>query len=145
MPEKEAQDNLLASKRHFANSDERQQDALVAQWVGEERASDVLGVFHKRMKPVGECIDRFLARIHQDDVVVLEQLRSHWEEVLGRETSRQLYPLEIRGKCLVMEAVNQTYLFVFRNPQVRGPVLQRLSECTHGRIEDCKVVSPGRR
>ena len=145
MPEKEAQDNLLASKRHFATSDERRQDALVAQWVGEERAPGVLGIFHKRMKSIGECVDQFLGRIHQDDVLILERLRESWEEVLGVETSRQLFPLEIRGRCLVMEAVNQTYLFVFRNPQVKDPVLKRLSEFTNGRVDDCKVVSPGRR
>ena len=66
-------------------------------------------------------------------------------ELVGAETSRHLTPLEIKGDTLVISAANQTYLFVFQQPQMREPILRNLSDFTNGRIQKCRFVSPGRR
>lgn len=142
---KDCQDDLLASKKHWPTAFEHQLDALVADWVGEEATPGVLGKFHRQPQKIGGAVDRFLGKIHQDDAILLERVVESWKEIVGEQTSKQLVPVEIKENKLVISAMNQTYLFVYQQPQMKAMLMQRLSELTDGRICDFRIVSQGRR
>ncbi|GEM_PF-4675292 len=142
---KDTPEEPLASKKHFPTAFERRLDALVADWVGADATPGVLGKFHRQPRQIGVAVERFLAKIHQDGDSLLERIADSWKEVVGEQTSTQLKPLEIKGDTLVVSAMNQTYLFVFQQPQMKAPIIQRLSELTEGRIRDFRIVSQGRR
>ena len=136
---------LLVPRRHFFSAEERQMDRLVAQWVGEESAPDILGRFHPQPRPLGKCAEGFLRKIGQDQGVLLEKICGHWPQVVGEQTSRQLRPVEVRGDTLVVSAENPTYLYVFRQSPLMGTICQRLEQLTEGRVKQCRLVAPGRR
>lgn len=142
---KDADESLLASRRHFPTLAERRRDALVAQWVGSAAAPGVLGKLHSQPKTIGGCVDRYLSKIHQDDAIVLQALRENWPSLTGPDVARQLLPQALRGTTLVIAAANQTLLFAFRDPKLRDPLIHNLSGFTDGRITEIQVVPPGRR
>lgn len=137
-------DAPLASKRHFPSATERALDNLVADFVGEESAPEVHWRLRRRPSRINDCVNKFLMKIHQDEEVILSEIALRWEELAGEETSKQLKPKSIRGKTLVVSAQNQTYVFLFRDPKLRNPILEKLKNFTDGRIEDIRVVTTGR-
>ncbi|MCQ2396404.1 MAG: DUF721 domain-containing protein [Lentisphaeria bacterium] len=136
-------DAPLASKRHFPSSTERALDELVADFVGEESAPEVHMKLRRPARQISESVNRFLLRIHQDSEVLLSELTLHWTELAGAETSLQVKPKSVRGKTLVVSALNQTYVFLFRDPKFRDPILEKIKMFTDGRIESIRVVTAG--
>lgn len=142
----ESQEEPLAYKDALhPTAGEKELDGLLADWVGEDAAPGVLGALHRRPRSIASLVDEQLGRLRADDSALLERIGGSWSELVGAETSRHLTPLEIKGDTLVISAANQTYLFVFQQPQMREPILRNLSDFTNGRIQKCRFVSPGRR
>ncbi len=145
MADSPSSQELLAPKGHFFTREERRMDRLVAQWVGEEAAPDILGRFHPQPRPLSRCLAKFLHRIGQDQALLLEKIRENWSQLAGEQTSRQLHPVEIRGNTLVISAENQTYLYVLRQSPLLGVIQQRVEQLTEGSVQQCRLISPGRR
>ncbi len=136
---------LLAPQGHFFTREERAMDNLVAQWVGDEASPDILGRFHPQPRPIATCVEKFLHRIGQDQEMLLDKIRKHWPQMAGEQTSRQIRPVEIRGKTLVISAENQTYLYVLRQSPLMEVIRQRVEQLTGGSVQQCRLISPGRR
>ncbi|MGN0866279.1 MAG: DciA family protein [Oligosphaeraceae bacterium] len=134
-------------RRFFSNeqSNEQSMDQLVADWVGAESAPDILGRFHPQPRELSRCLEKFLHRIGQDQGVLLEKIRENWSQLVGEQTSRQLRPVEIRDKTLVISAENQTYLYVLRQSPLMGVIRHRVEQLTGGSVQQCRLISPGRR
>ena len=116
---------------------------LLADFLGEERASAVLADLHPQPRPIGVFVDSLLKQVHPEELDLQHLLEHQWPTLVGEVNARQCRPLAIRGSTLIIEVFQQMFLYLLKTEQ-RNIIQQRVSDYTGGRITAVDFTPAGR-
>ena len=145
MPQAPDRHFLPHTRRRLLKESEQvnSREDLLADFLGDERASSVLADLHPQPRPVGMFVDSLLKQVHPEELDLRQQLERQWPALVGEVNARQCRPLTIRGTTLVIEVFQQMFLYLLRTEQ-RNIIQQRVSDYTGGRIAAVEFTPAGR-
>ena len=95
--------------------------------------------------PIGSAVDRLLRQRGMEDALVLGQVASCWEAVVGPEVARQVRPQLVRGRELVVAVDHPAWAteLELAGSAVLGRLAEQLGETAPQRLT--VRVAPGSR
>ena len=136
---------LPHTKRRLLKEPEQinSREDLLADFLGDARASSVLADLHPQTRRVGTFVEALLKQLHPEELDLRQRLERQWASLVGEVNARQCHPLSIRGTTLVIEVFQSMFLYLLKTEQ-RNIVLQRVSDYTGGKITAVDFIPAGR-
>jgi len=136
---------LPHTKRRLLKEHEQvnSREDLLADFLGDERASSILADLHPQPRPVKVFVDSLLQQSRPSELDLRQFLERQWPAIVGDVNARQCRPLTIRGSTLVIEVFQQMFLYLLKTEQ-RNIILQRVSDYTGGKITAIDFIPAGR-
>lgn len=133
----------LSRNGHYATARDLQREGLVAQWLGDERASQVIGEMRGPGKSIQELVDDSLRKMKLGDTATFNSVRENWSKIVGASVAKMIRPLRLRSGKLVIEAASPSFLMVYRQPQLQQRLLAELRRVSKGEITQVSFVAQG--
>ena len=119
---------------------ERSREENLADWLGSERVPGIFAKWHAEPKQAGPLVDAFLKGIKPTEIDLLEQIRQHWEKILGADGARQFVPLAVKDNILSIGFFNAAWRFAMDTPPQKLLIRQRIEELTGTSLGDICFV-----
>ena len=123
-------DNVGRFRIGAPSAREQSREEVLADWLGEERVPGVFAKWHAEPHKAGTLVDAILKNVHPAEIDLLEQIRVHWEKIVGSDASRQLVPLSVNEKLLTIGFFHSAWRFAMDTPVQKQVILQRIQELT---------------
>lgn len=112
---------------------EQEREDALADWVGEERRAAVFAELRPKSASMETLVNSLLATVNPEEMQLLEELRSHWGELVGDVNARQCAPDTIEGSTLKVNVYNSAWLYILKSGQ-QAIITRRVSDFTSGRV-----------
>ncbi len=94
---------------------EREREAVLADWVGEERRAEVFAEFRPEPVAIGNVAASIISSVSVQEISLLDKLKKDWESIVGPVNVKQCQPCTIEGSVLRIEVYASTWLYILRS------------------------------
>ncbi len=122
---------------------EREREAVLADWLGEERRAEVFASLRPKAHSMGSLVEAFLKSIPVESIELLERIRSDWPLIVGEDNAMQCSPVEIFGSRLAVEVSSPNWMYILKT-QFGRLVDRKIADYTGGVVRQV-VWRPARR
>ena len=129
----------------FPNAFERSRERVIADFVGEERRPDVCAGLRPATPTIGKLVDDFRRSFFRPDLLLVDDLKAVWPQVVGPDCTAFLTPLATHEGTLVVEAANATVSYAYANPAMQRIFLAKLKALGFDGVKNIRIVLPGQR
>jgi hypothetical protein len=112
---------------------ERERDALLRDWYGDDLAVEEKLAHRSRARPVAEFVPKVLAHFDAGPMMLLGDLQVRWAELVGADVARQSRPAGVQGNRLVIEVEDSSWLYVLDRMH-KKQIQERVVRHTAGRV-----------
>jgi len=112
---------------------EREREAVLADFVGEERRAEVFASFRPPPKSIQDLVQSIISEHPVEEIELLEKVRQNWSAIVGADNAKQCRPLSIDDRRLHVEVYMPAFMFVLRG-QLKSIINGRLDAYTNGRL-----------
>lgn len=133
-------------KTHFARRPSRREQArerLLKDWYGSDRGRIEIMARQSHGRPIAGVVGEILANMPRNEPALLERLRQHWPELVGRDVAAQTRPAALDHGWLQIEVANSTWRFILEREH-KSSVDKRLRAFAEGRLTGIRFVPAGR-
>lgn len=130
--------------REWPSRREWRREEALADWLGDERRAEVFAELRPASRSMDELVSEAMAAVGHRDMLLLADLREHWEDIVGADNARQSSPLSVEGDTLRIEIFSATWFYIFEH-QHKARFIQLLSDYTHEAITRIQFVPRGYR
>jgi len=98
---------------------------------------------HQRpAQPVSALIQQVLTKLGKERVMLLDEVRQAWPDIVGPDVAANTRPVAVRGDTLCVEVANAAWLYVLQNER-SGEVTMNVRKFTTGRLDAVRMVPVG--
>ena len=99
-------------ERRVATRRELSRERTIADWVGPERATEVIASLRPETPTIADLVDEQLLACRGRAITNLDKLRQNWTKLVGDDCAAQSYPSHLNGNTLVIEVNNSTWKYM---------------------------------
>ncbi len=94
---------------------EREREAVLADWVGEERRAEVFAEFRPEPLAIGNVAASIISSVSVQEISLLDKLKKDWESIVGPVNVKQCQPCTLEGSQLRIEVYTSTWLYILKS------------------------------
>ncbi|MBR4675817.1 MAG: DUF721 domain-containing protein [Victivallales bacterium] len=94
---------------------EREREAVIEDWVGEERRAEVFASFRPEPVAIGSVAASIVSSVSVQQISLLDSLKKDWESIVGAVNVKQCQPCAISGSLLRIEVYASTWLYILKS------------------------------
>ena len=118
---------------------EREREAVLADWVGEERRAEVFADFRPDPVSIGNVATSIISSVSVQQISLLDRLKRDWESIVGAVNVKQCQPSAIEGSRLRIEVYVSTWLYILNS---QSKIIQgRVEAYSNGAIKAVSFVA----
>ena len=136
------QDNYgLFGRVGFPSRREREREAVLGDWLGEERKDGVFAKFHPQARSAGVLAESIASGIKPVEIEMMETIRQKWKEIMGDDNSRHFVPMSLKNNdILEIGFYNAAWRFAMDNPQNKRLLIEKIASITGKELEGIAFV-----
>jgi predicted nucleic acid-binding Zn ribbon protein len=113
-------------------------------WYGAERAGVEIVEYCPHPVSVGDEADKILRKMISKEVMDMQEIRGHWEDIAGAQIAKVAHPLNIKNKVFYAEVEHPVWLRELNGP-VKKMLLDKINRlCGEAACRDIRFVPKGR-
>ena len=129
-----------ARRRSFG---ERQKEALLSAWFGEEFSGLEIEAGQKRAQRLGTIIDGVLADLDRHDHYLLRKIIDQWGEIVGPQIRHYASPRRLDRGILYVEVSSSAWRFKLER-EFRPEIEKLVQRFTDQRVKSIRFIATGR-
>lgn len=118
------------------------EDSFLQDWYGPERALDERISRNPQFHPFSDSLDKFMKGVVSEGAVLLDQITSEWNGIVGAANAKLCRPIFYRDGVLKVEINHPAFKLALDNPKMKTAISNRLNQLGIA-CESIQFIPPG--
>lgn len=106
----------------------KDEDSILQSWYGPERALDERVSRNPQFHPFSAALDKFMKGVVSEGAVLLDQIVSEWNGIVGAANAKLCRPVFYRDGVLKVEINHPAFKLALDNPKMKTAISNRLNQ-----------------